>query len=62
MKIGDPFHEDTHVGATISRTQFDIVMKFIQTAKEQVTSLPHFVLCMSFLYHRVLNSYVGENK
>ncbi|ELU10339.1 hypothetical protein CAPTEDRAFT_176705 [Capitella teleta] len=35
MKIGNPFSEDTHVGATISREQFDIVMKYIKNAKSQ---------------------------
>lgn len=36
MKIGDPFHEDTTVGATISKQQFDIVMRYIELAKKEV--------------------------
>ena len=29
MKIGDPMNEDTTIGATISKEQFDIVMRYI---------------------------------
>lgn len=36
MKIGDPFLEDTTVGATISKQQFDIVMRYIELAKKEV--------------------------
>lgn len=36
MKIGDPYFEDTTVGATISKQQFDIVMRYIELAKKEV--------------------------
>lgn len=36
MKIGDPYLEDTTVGATISKQQFDIVMRYIELAKKEV--------------------------
>jgi len=35
MKIGDPFHEGTHVGSMISRDQADRVMHFISQAKSE---------------------------
>ena len=38
MKIGDPFAEDTTVGATISKQQADIVMKYIESANQEVLS------------------------
>ncbi|XP_056007997.1 4-trimethylaminobutyraldehyde dehydrogenase-like [Ostrea edulis] len=41
MKIGDPFDEDTTVGATISKEQFDKVMHYIEIAKKEGAS----VLC-----------------
>lgn len=36
MKIGDPYFEDTTVGATISKQQYDIVMRYIELAKKEV--------------------------
>lgn len=36
MKIGDPYLEDTTVGATISKQQYDIVMRYIELAKKEV--------------------------
>lgn len=52
MKIGDPFSEDTTVGATISRQQADRVLRYIEGAKregakilcggEEVTPEPKF--------------------
>lgn len=36
MKIGDPFAEDTTVGATISRQQADKVLSYIDCAKREV--------------------------
>ncbi|ESO01401.1 hypothetical protein HELRODRAFT_112795 [Helobdella robusta] len=35
IKIGDPMDEETRVGATISKRQFDIVMGFVDRAKKQ---------------------------
>ena len=35
MKIGDPMDESTTVGATVSKDQFDIVMKYIDIAKKE---------------------------
>jgi len=35
MKIGDPMNEDTTIGATISKEQFDIVMRYIDIAKKE---------------------------
>lgn len=35
MKIGDPYLEDTTVGATISKQQYDIVMQYIELAKKE---------------------------
>ncbi|WAQ98098.1 AL9A1-like protein [Mya arenaria] len=52
MKIGDPFAEDTTVGATISRQQADKVLHYVQAARhegakvecggEEVTPEPRF--------------------
>lgn len=36
MKVGDPFSEDTTVGATISRQQADKVLHYIDIAKKEV--------------------------
>ena len=36
MKIGDPFAEDTTVGATITRAQADKVLSYIDIAKKEV--------------------------
>ena len=36
MKVGDPFAEDTTVGATISRQQGDKVLQHIDLAKKEV--------------------------
>lgn len=36
MKVGDPFAEDTTVGATISRQQADKVLKYVGIAKKEV--------------------------
>lgn len=45
MKIGDPYLEDTTVGATISKQQFDIVMRYIELAKKEVYILQTFAVC-----------------
>lgn len=45
MKIGDPFLEDTTVGATISKQQFDIVMRYIELAKKEVY-IKEFAVCV----------------
>ena len=37
MKIGDPFAEDTTVGATISQEQGAKVLKYIEIAKSEVS-------------------------
>ncbi|XP_061186013.1 4-trimethylaminobutyraldehyde dehydrogenase-like [Saccostrea echinata] len=39
MKIGNPFHDDTTVGATISKEQFDKVMHYIEIAKKEGASV-----------------------
>ena len=36
MKIGDPFAEDTTVGATISKDQADKVLQYIEIGKSEV--------------------------
>ena len=36
MKIGDPFDESTTVGAMITRTQADNVLRYIDIAKKEV--------------------------
>ena len=36
MKIGDPFAEDTTVGATISQEQGEKVLRYIELAKSEV--------------------------
>jgi aldehyde dehydrogenase family 9 protein A1 len=36
MKIGNPFAEDTTVGATISREQADKVLRYVDIAKKEV--------------------------
>ena len=38
MKIGDPFAEDTTVGATISKEQGEKVLKYIELAKSEVSA------------------------
>ena len=38
MKIGDPFAEDTTVGATISQEQGEKVLKYIELAKTEVSA------------------------
>ena len=35
MKIGDPMNEDTTIGATISKEQFDIVMRYIDITEKE---------------------------
>lgn len=37
MKIGDPFAEDTTVGATISKEQGEKVLRYIELAKSEVS-------------------------
>lgn len=41
MKIGNPFDDDTTVGATISREQFEKVMHYIEIAKKEVSDKAH---------------------
>lgn len=48
MKIGDPYLEDTTVGATISKQQFDIVMRYIELAKKEVYILKTFAAWFSY--------------
>lgn len=48
MKIGDPYLEDTTVGATISKQQFDIVMRYIELAKKEVYILKTFAVWFSY--------------
>lgn len=37
IKIGDPQHEDTRIGAMMHQTQADKVMYYIDSAQEQVS-------------------------
>ena len=64
MKIGDPFAEDTTVGATISQEQGDKVLRYIELAKSEVRTsvllhtrqgFPQFssILDISILYQGV---------
>lgn len=39
MKIGNPMNDDTTVGATISREQFEKVVDYIEGAKREVCVL-----------------------
>lgn len=48
MKIGDPYLEDTTVGATISKQQYDIVMRYIELAKKEVYILKTFAVWFSY--------------
>ena len=36
MKIGDPFADDTTVGATITRQQADKVLQYVDIARKEV--------------------------
>ena len=38
MKIGDPFAEDTTVGATISQEQGEKVLRYIELAKSEASA------------------------
>lgn len=48
MKIGDPNVEDTTVGATISSSQADKVLAYVQGAKKEVT------FCCAFSWKYIL--------
>ena len=37
LKVGDPLLDDTTVGATVCRQQFDKVLGFIERAKKEVS-------------------------
>ena len=47
MKIGNPFDEDTVVGATISSQQAEKVLSYIDIAQKEVCI---FILCTCILY------------
>ena len=43
LKIGDPFREDTQVGALINQEHMEKVLGYVRGAKEQVSSLAAFI-------------------
>ena len=42
MKIGDPYDEDTTIGATISPQQAEIVENYMDIAKKEVCSTDNY--------------------
>lgn len=70
MKIGDPFAEETTVGATISMLHMEKIQRYIESAKQEVSAkiqkklhffgtkfLLNFALDSDYCYGLDLNSY-----
>ena len=51
MKIGDPFADDTTVGATITRQQADKVLQYVDIARKEVRNFFFIDFDIMFINH-----------